>query len=140
MKTSLMRDQTSLLHAEEALREEHRTLEQLMELLQTAKDVPELASAADELRQALIVHFAREEHPGGYYDSLRLCVPEHRGDLAQLVDDHRQIGLALWQLYRRAREVEAQVEELRTEVAQLVMRLREHETREHEIVHQLLEI
>lgn len=139
MKTPVMPDQNALLQVEGALREEHRRLEHLMDLLQAAKDLPTLVASADELRQALTTHFAHEEHPGGLYDSLKLCVPEHRKELAQLVEDHRHLGATLWQLYRRAGELDARFQELRTEVAQLVAALREHERREHDLAQQALE-
>ena len=133
MKSSVMSGENTVLQAEGALREEHRELEQLMGLLEEANDLSALVSSADELRQALTLHFAHEEHPGGLYDSLKICVPEHRRELAQLVEDHRQMGAALWQLYRRARELDARFQELRTEVARWVAALREHERREHDL-------
>jgi uncharacterized coiled-coil DUF342 family protein len=131
-----MSGENTVRQAEGALREEHRELEQLMGLLEEANDLSALVSSADALRQALTLHFAHEEHPGGLYDSLKICVPEHRRELAQLVEDHRQMGAALWQLYRRARELDARFQGLRTEVAQLVAALREHERREHELAKQ----
>lgn len=138
MKPLISLDRNSLARAEETLRDDHRRLDQLEDLLQAAKGLPALLSAAEELRQALLSHFAHEEHPGGLYDSLKFCAPQHREELAQLVEDHRHINLAVWQLCQRARAPEARLQDLRREAAQFVKKLRQHEEREHEMAHQAL--
>ncbi len=138
MKPSISLNWNSLARAEGALRDDHRRLEQLADLLQAAKALPALLSAAEELRTALMSHFAHEEHPGGLYDSLKFCVPQHREELAQLVEDHGQITVAVWQLCQSARNPKADLQALRREAAQIVKKLHHHEKREHEMAHQAL--
>jgi Hemerythrin HHE cation binding domain len=129
---------TSLARSEEALRDEHHRLGQLSDLLHAAKNLPALLSAAEELRGALASHFAHEEHPGGLYDSLKLCVPQHREGLAQLVEDHRHMTTALWQLCERARHPKARLRDLRKEAEQFIKDLQHHEQREHKMADEAL--
>jgi hypothetical protein len=129
---------TSLARSEEALRDEHRRLEQLSDLLHTAKDVPALLSAAEDLRDALASHFGHEEYPGGLYDSLNLCVPQHRDDLARLVEDHHRMLAALWQLCERARQPKARLEDLQKEAEQFIKDLQHHEQYEHKMADEAL--
>lgn len=139
MKPSISLDRNSLARAEAALRDDHRRLAKLANLLQAAKDLPALLSAAEELRQALMLHFAQEEHPGGLCDSLKFCVPQHRTELAQLMEDHRDITVSVWQLCQRARAPKARFQVLRKEAAQFVKKLHHHEKREHEMAHRALQ-
>jgi len=131
-------DRNSLAQAEKALRDDHRRLGLLADLLEAAKDLPGLLPAAEELRHALMSHFAYEEHVGGLYDSLKFCAPQHRKELGQLMEDHREITVAVWQLCQRARDPNAQFQALQREATQLVKKLRDHEKREHEMARQAL--
>ncbi|MBI3894791.1 MAG: hemerythrin domain-containing protein [Acidobacteria bacterium] len=132
-------DRTSLAQAEKKLRNEHRRLGQLAELLQAANDLPALLSTAEKLRKTLMAHFAHEEDPGGLYDSLEFCLPQHRKELAQLTQDHRDLSAAVWELCQRARDPKPRFPVLRKEVAQFIRKLHLHEKLEHEIARQPLE-
>jgi hypothetical protein len=138
MNQSIPPNVNSLARSEEALRDEHRMLQQLSDRLHAAKDVPALFSVAEDLRDALASHFGREEHPGGFYDSLNLCVPQHREDLARLVEDHRHMLAALWQLCERARQPKARLEDLQKEAEQFIKDLQHHEQYEHKVADEAL--
>ena len=136
MKKAVSTSQNSFLRAEEAVRNDHRKLEQLAAQLRAAKGLPALLSAAEQLHKALILHFAHEEHPGGLYDSLKYCVAQHSKELAQLVEEHHDITAAAWQLCQRAHDSKARLQTLRKEAAQLSRTIQRHEKREAGIARQ----
>ena len=109
-----------------------------MARLQAVSDVPALFSAVEVVRQALISHFVHEEHPGGFFDSLKRCVPQHREELAQLILEHHHIAVAVWELCKRARFPKARYENLRRELSELVRKVQDHEKREHEMIRKAL--
>jgi CBS domain-containing protein len=129
---------SSPAQSQEALRDEHHKLGQLSDRLHAAKDLPALLSAAEDLHDALASHFAHEEHPGGLYDCLNFCVPQHREDLAQLVQDHRDLTAALWQLCQQARQPNPSFWDLREAAEQFIKDLQHHEEREHKIADEAL--
>ena len=138
MKLSLTLDWMLHAEAEKELRDEHRRLEQLLDRLSAAKNLPTLLATAEELRQALLSHFAHEEYPGGLYDCLQFCLPQHRKELAQLIQDHRDLTAAVWELCQRARDPKPSLPTLRKETAQIVKKFHLHEKIEFEIAHQPL--
>jgi hypothetical protein len=138
MKASISQHRAALARAEKAVHDDHRRLEQLVARLQAVTDPPALFSAAEVLRQALIAHFVHEEHPGGFYDSLKVAVPQHREELAQLMLEHHHITVAVWRLRHHARLPAARQENLRRELFQLVKKLQDHEKREDEMTREAL--
>lgn len=129
---------SSPARSQQALRDEHHKLQQLSDRLYAAKDMLALLSAAEELRDALASHFVHEEHPGGLYDCLNFCVPQHREAVAQLVQDHRDLTAALWQLCQQARQPDARLWDLRKAAEQFIKDLQHHEQREHKIADEAL--
>jgi hypothetical protein len=126
---------TTVAHANEELREDHRRLQSLVDRLRSAGDLDALAAVLEELHAALTAHFNAEERPGGLYDALGLCVPEFRAELAGLVDDHFRIAGALRDMRDRARDALGGVyDSLPGEAARLARVLGEHEKREHAMV------
>jgi hypothetical protein len=126
---------TTVAHANEELREDHRRLHSLVDRLRAASDQGALAAILDELHGALTEHFNAEEKPGGLYDVLGVCVPEFRGSLAVLVDDHFRIAAALRDMRDRSREASRSAHDaLMGEAARLAQVLAEHEKREHAMV------
>ena len=83
-----------------------------------------------------MAHFAHEEEPEGLYDSLGVCVPEHREALAELVDEHYRLAAAARSLAERGRWLQERVAALRQEAASLVGVLGRHERREHDLLRQ----
>lgn len=138
MKPPASQHRTALVRAEQAVRDDHRKLEQFISRLQAVTDVPALFSAAEVLRQVLICHFVHEEHPGGFFDSLQHCVPQHREELAQLMLEHHHITVAVWELCNRARYPRAPYENLRRNLSQLVKKVQDHEKHEHDMIREAL--
>ena len=126
---------TTVAHAHEELREDHRRLHALVDRLRAASDPDALAAVLEELHAALTAHFNAEEKPGGLYDALGVCVPEFRGELSGLVDDHFRLAAALRDMRDRARQGLGRVHDsLLGEAARLAQVLAEHEKREHAMV------
>ena len=126
---------TTVAHAHEELKEDHRRLHALVDRLRAASDLAALAAVLEELHAALTAHFNAEEKPGGLYDALGVCVPEFRAPLSGLVDDHFRIAAALRDMRDRARQASGHAPDaLLGEAARLAQVLGEHETREHAMV------
>jgi hypothetical protein len=126
---------TTVAHAHEELREDHRRLHALVDRLRGAADPRALAPVLEELHAALTAHFNAEEKPGGLYDALGVCVPEFRTELSALVDDHFRIAAALRDMRDRARQALGGAHDsLPGEAARLAQVLGEHEKREHAMV------
>ena len=122
---------TTVAHAQEELREDHRRLHALVDRLSAAGDQAALASVLEELHAAVTAHFNAEERPGGLYDTLGVCVPEFRTQLSRLVDDHFRIGAALREMRDRARQDLGRARDpLLGEAARLAQVLADHERRE----------
>jgi malate synthase len=126
---------TTIAHAQEELREDHRRLHVLVDRLRAAEDLDALATVLGELHTALTGHFNAEEKPGGLYDALGVCAPEFRDQLSELVDDHYRIASALRDMRDRARQdLGSPHDSLLGEAARLAQFLGEHEKREHAMV------
>ena len=126
---------TTVAHAHEELREDHRRLHALVDRLRAAADLDTLAATLEELHAALTAHFNAEEKPGGLYDALGVCVPGFRTELAGLVDDHFRIAAALRDMRDRARQaLGSPHDSLLGEAVRLAQVLGEHEKREHAMV------
>jgi malate synthase len=126
---------STVAHAHEELTEDHRRLHALVDRLRGASDIGVLAATLDELHAALTAHFNAEEKPGGLYDALGVCVPEFRGQLGGLVDDHYRLAGAIRDMRDRAREALGSAHDaLMGEAERLAQVLAEHEKREHAMV------
>jgi hypothetical protein len=131
--------QASLAQVHNALREDHRRIEELAGRLKDAPDLSSLLSSLRELYAALLTHFSHEEHPNGLYDALGVCVPEHRETLSQLVEDHHRMGATLWNLTRGLHDhVDRSYGEVREEALRLLSLLEDHESREHHLAETVL--
>jgi hypothetical protein len=69
-----------------------RELDALVGRLARGGDLGAMAQALAELHGRLTRHFNAEEKPGGLYDALGACVPEHRALVRELVDDHFRLA------------------------------------------------
>jgi hypothetical protein len=126
---------TTVAHAHEELREDHRRLHALVDRLRAVSDLDALAAVLEQLHAALTAHFNAEEKPGGLYDALGVCVPEFRAQLSGLVDDHFRIAAALRDMRDRARlTLGGAHDSLLDEAARLAQVLGEHEKRENAMV------
>jgi malate synthase len=123
---------STVAHARDELREDHRRLHRLVDRLRETEGEEALGAVLGELHSALLAHFNAEERPGGLYDALGVCVPDFRAPLAALVDDHFRISALLRDMRDRAgRHAPGSFPEAAARLADI---LADHERREHALV------
>jgi hypothetical protein len=123
------------LEASRELERDHRELDELVGRLARGGDLAAMAEALTELHGRLTRHFNAEEKPGGLYDALGACVPEHRALVRELVDDHFRLAALVRDAGERARRGRGdEADALRAEAARLAGLLAEHERLELELV------
>ncbi len=120
-----------------ALAEDHGRLEGLLARLRSSHDVAALTASLDELRSMLTEHFAHEEHAKGFYGLLRDRSPRHRRELAEMVQEHRELLIAVQGLLERAKGQGSQAE-LVHQSGDLAARVLEHEMREGSLARELV--
>jgi len=87
----------------------------------------------DELRTLLIVHFAREQLPDGFYDALGELAESRRGELQTLIDEHAAILSNLNGMLEQAKKSSTgDQSDLLARVSQLLQQLDGHEQKEHQ--------
>ena len=119
------------------LADEHRQVMALVERIQapcTAQELPDLLSSLHDL---LVDHFAHEQFPGGLYESMGAHLPEHHDTLRILIREHCEILSAVRALVERRRNGIDVGSDSRADVAEVIDRLHQHETREHELARRL---
>ncbi len=115
------------------LEKEHRRVMKLMGRLRGKASVTDLLPLLDELRTLLIVHFAREQLPDGFYDALGELAESRRGELQTLIDEHAAILSNLNEMLEQARKSSAgDQSDLLDRVSQLLQQLDGHEQKEHQ--------
>ncbi len=114
------------------LEAEHRRLMKLVDRLRAHGTMTGLAQLLDELRTLLIVHFAREQLPDGFYDILGERVEGRRDEIQALINDHGAILSTLNALLADAKTRDPDVEAVVLDrLTQLLDQLHDHEHREH---------
>jgi hypothetical protein len=97
-------NRATLAHQRDEMTAEHAAVGRLVERLLAPLLTPAAAfPLLDELHATLRAHFAREELPGGFYETMGACTPEHAEELRVLVDQHYLIACAVHSLRERAR-------------------------------------
>jgi len=115
------------------LENEHRRLMKLADRLRAHGTMIGLAPLLDELRTLLIVHFAREQLPDGFYDILGKRLEDRRDEIQVLINDHGAILSTLNALLSDAKTPDPDVEaNVLDRLTQLVDQLHDHEHREHQ--------
>jgi malate synthase len=128
-------DGQAIAQVTRVLEEDHARVEELAARLRDAKDVAGIASALEELSQALREHFAHEEHAKGFYGVLAARSPETHTQLEDLVREHRRILDELGELLQRAKSPAGQTaQELTGRAGALFSTLMAHEKREIALV------
>jgi hemerythrin-like domain-containing protein len=81
----------------------------------------------------LIVHFAREQLPDGFYEALGELVESRRDELQMLIDEHGAILSNLNEMLEQAKQSDAgKQSELLDRVSTLLQQLDDHEQKEHQ--------
>ena len=121
------------------LEKEHRRVMKLMDRLRAEASVSNLLPLLDQLRTLLIVHFAREQLPDGFYEALGELAKSTRDELQMLIDEHATILSNLNEMLEQAKELDAgNQSELLDRVSTLLQQLDGHEQKEHQFAVDIL--
>jgi len=121
------------------LEKEHRRVMKLMHRLRAQASVPDLLPLLDELRTLLIIHFAREQLPDGFYEAIGDLAESRRGELQDLIDEHATILSDLNGMLEQARQSgTGDQSELLNRVSALLQQLDGHEQKEHQFAVDIL--
>ena len=130
---AVMSDLSRLEAVYKDLEREHRRILKLIERLRGHDSLDGLESLLDQLRTLVIVHFAREQLPDGFYDLLGSQGETRRGQIQALIADHGAILATLNALLEDVRNADASAgPNLLEQAMQLTEQLNEHEHREHD--------
>jgi hemerythrin len=129
----------SVERARDELREEHRQLHVLLARLRQAPDRTALAALLGELPHRLEEHFRHEEQPGGLYEAMGVSIPEARGQVGQLVDDHFRLVSITRNLAQEALAPGVETASLQQQALSVANYLADHEQREQQLVRTLVE-
>lgn len=130
---------SQLKEAYQELAVEHQHILALLDRLKENRTLVDLLPLLDELHSLLLKHFAREQYPGGFYESMSIFSPGHRDDLRTLVDEHNLILSSLRGLTERARLVGPEsASAIVRDVTKLTDQLHKHERKEHHLAEELL--
>lgn len=135
----MLQDLRSIARARDELREDHGQLHALLARLRATPDRATLAALLRELPQRLAEHFRREEQPGGLYDAMGVSIPEARGHVGQLVDDHFRLVTIARNLAEEALSPTVPMTALQQQALRVADYLTDHEQREHQLVRTLVE-
>lgn len=114
------------------LAREHERVMKLLSRLREETGSKQVLPLLEELRTLLIVHFAREQLPDGFYDALGELAESRRAELDELVADHAAILSTLNGLLADAKDAPVVDEtQLLDRVEALLELLDGHEHREH---------
>ena len=132
---------TGLQQAYSELAFEHKSILALVKRAQDTKDIPTLVPLLDELHDLLMNHFAHEQYPGGFYDSMGATgSKKHQQQLEELLEDHNYMLATLREVLDRAHGRAAHNDEgLLQEVGAVIERLHQHERKEHALAEALLQ-
>jgi len=114
------------------LEKEHRRVMKQMERLRGNVGEADLLPLLDELRTLLIVHFAREQLPDGFYDALGELAEARSAELQTLIAEHALILAYLNETLAVAKESGTKASDLLDRVSSLLQQLDGHERKEHQ--------
>ena len=123
-----------LAAAAEAIRLEHRRLDDQLEGLVAARGLQSLAAVLARLSSSLGAHFLHEESPRGIFDVLSECLPASRPRVRRLVEEHDRMLVVARGLAARALALADRERGIYEEAIHFIERLHEHETIEDLLV------
>jgi len=111
----------------------HHRVGQLLDRLERAELPADLSPVLEECRRLLPRHFAQEEAEDGLFTIICDRAPHVRGEIAELVTQHRALIGSLEQLAQRAKERPDKAQ-LLAEAARFSHQVRLHERRETQLL------
>ena len=128
-----MSDTSRLEAVYKDLEKEHRRILKLIERLRGHDSLDGLESLLDQLRTLVIVHFAREQLPDGFYELLGARAETRHEQMQALIADHGAILATLNALLEDVKNADTSAgPNLLEQTTQLTEQLYEHEHREHD--------
>ena len=124
--------------AQRVIDEDHERLHEITRRIRQTHDLGVLAEALDDLNEALVEHFAHEEHPQGLYAVLGTRAPEVRQKVAAILAEHARILDNVQSLVLKARRPEGEHRSLAEQAALLANLLGDHEKRENQVARAVL--
>jgi len=116
----------------EDLEKEHGRVMKLLARLRDSADSTKLLPLLEELRTLLVAHFAREQLPDGFYDTLGELATFRRHELQALIGEHTAIVSHLNETLEHAKDSPVVDEtDLLDRVSKLLEQLNAHEQKEH---------
>ena len=124
--------------AQRIIDEDHARLHEITRRIRQTHDLGALVEALDDLNDALVEHFAHEEHPQGLYAVLGTRAPEVRQKFAAVLAEHARILENVQSLVLKARRPEGDHRSLAEQAALLSHLLGDHEMRESQVARAIL--
>ena len=112
-------------------------MERLVARVKSARELPALLSALEELEATLSGHFLREESPQGLHGLVSRRAPEFQSAFDRLMKEHDGFRRGIASIAERVRRGEGG--EAVEAAARLAADLKEHELRENEIARAALD-
>lgn len=117
------------------IHKEHECIRTLLRQIEETRDLCHLLAELRRLTPLLEVHFAREEAPDGLYPMVERDAPGNLLRLERLLAQHGEILSQVREIEVRLHEVlQGPVAECFHRAASLVGKLREHESKENELL------
>jgi hypothetical protein len=113
----------------------HGFLLQVLRWIESAVEGEAVAQLLEDLHQHLEVHFAAEERPRGFFDTVVRTAPWRAATVADLRAAHRTMLADVARLRREiTRNLQPVPEPLRQQLEALIAGLRDHEAIEEELL------
>jgi hypothetical protein len=119
---------------DERILSEHNRIQELNRQLQTCSDLTALLACVVELRAFLVRHFAAEEEPGGFFDTVRDLAPGHHARVDALEREHAVMLAELDALAARANACLGAIAAVQGDARAVGHRLAAHETAEDHVL------
>jgi hypothetical protein len=114
---------------------QHRHLRELTELLTGAQGLSDLLLRLQEFRSAIVVHFAAEEAPDGFFQIVGSRAARHLEAIQRFEAEHYSLLDDVDRLAARAREcLTGPVAGILQHAGELARRLQVHEARENDML------
>lgn len=114
------------------LGKEHQRVMKQIDRLRANVAVSDLLPLLEQLRTLLIVHFAREQLPDGFYEALGELAEARSAELKTLIAEHAAILSHLNETLSVAKESGGDEADLLNRVSKLLEQLDDHERKEHQ--------
>ncbi len=121
--------------AHQQIQEEHSRLKEVLEQISGTTELEVLVPLLQDFRTLLLGHFRHEEEAGGLHAAVSEPQPHLRGQVDQVLGEHRELLDGLDTILGAAREIlEVTTPNILLDVADMTRRLRDHEIRETELL------